>query len=519
MKIMKIKYNILMIALLLSFSSCNDWFDTYPQSETILEDYWQDENDVKSVVGSCYRAMNEVGFMERLVVWGESRSDNVIKGASDNTDLDRILNLTLNSTNPYTSWGDFYKTINYCNTVIYYAPTVREKDPNFTEGQLRAYLAEAKGVRALCYFTLVRTFRDIPFITEPTIDDSQSFEVPQSDPDEIINYLINDLKEIESSAVMEFDDNAHDKGRITRKTIWALIADMALWMNDYDTCISYCDKIISSGNNLTLDTSLNFYYNIFVLGNSNESLFELQFNSLLNYAVFEAYSSVSGYGRSGQNVYRLSAFDFVNKTTLFNSTDLRAKDFFIPIQNDGFFSIIKYVGYRQRINSTGTINLSDYTAMPCFSWIFYRLSDAYLMKAEALVERGSQSDLEAAFDLVSLVFDRANPELGSGSLSFSQYGSQLLMRNLVFDERQREFLFEGKRYFDLLRRIKREGTTRNVIGTYLIRKYTDLDQATVLSKINDKDAIYMPINNDELKRNTLLVQNPFYILSSDISKN
>ena len=51
-----------------------------PQSEMVTEDFWKDEQDVKSAVGACYRAMLEDGFMRRLIVWGELRSDNVING-------------------------------------------------------------------------------------------------------------------------------------------------------------------------------------------------------------------------------------------------------------------------------------------------------------------------------------------------------------------------------------------------------------------------------------------------------
>ncbi len=515
MKRIKFKYQIIIIGILLGLTSCSDWFDLHPQSETILEDYWKDENDVLSMVGSCYRGMTEISFMERLIVWGEVRSDDVLKGMNSNEDLDHFLTLTLNANNSYTSWSDFYKVINYCNTVIYYAPEVRKKDPNFTEGQLRAYIAEVKGIRALCYFTLVRTFRDIPFITEPVMDDSKSFEVPQSDPNVIIDYLIDDLKSVENNAITSYDKKAYDKGRITRKAIWALIADMALWRNDYETCITYCDKVTTQTPSLVLDKSLSFSKNIFSLALSDETIFELQFNtSLPNYTANEMYSIYGG-GRSGQNTFKLSSFDFLNQSNLFGSTDLRAKDYFMPIESDGYFPIMKYVGYRVRENS-GTVSRSDYTASNSYSWIFYRLPDIYLMKAEALVEKG---ELEPAFEMVTKTYDRANPELGTGSLQFDSYNSQALMRNLVFDERQREFLFEGKRYFDLLRRINREGTPANVVNTYLIRKYKSLDQATVQSKVSDLDALYMPINYNELKLNPLLVQNPFYVLSDEISKN
>lgn len=94
------------------------------------------------------------------------------------------------------------------------------------------------------------------------------------------------------------------------------------------------------------------------------------------------------------------------------------------------------------------------------------------------------------------------------------------MRELVFDERQREFLFEGKRYFDILRRINRDRTQfRNLISTYLLPKYSSLDQSTVSSKLSEINALYMPIKDSELRSNKLLKQNPFYKVSSSIEKN
>ncbi len=522
MKIKYIRTVISLIVLSLSLSGCGEWFDLRPQSETVHEEYWKDENDVKSMVGACYREMNEPAFIERLIVWGEVRSDNVLKGMNTSGDLTYIMNLALNASNSYTSWTDFYKVINYCNNVIYYAPGVRQIDPNFTEGQLRAYIAEAKGIRALCYFTLVRTFHDVPFITKPTVGDAQSFEVPQSTPEYIVDYLIQDLKDSENSAVSGYENKQYDKGRITQKSIRALIADMYLWKNDYNNCVAYCNKILNDQTTgLALEPSSVYNKNVFIEGNSKESIFELQFDSknISNYVSYEMYNSTSFGSRPGYNTYQLSSYDFANKTSLFGKTDLRGKDAFLPISTGAFFPIMKYVALRTE-NPTGTISVNDYqVSVTSPNWIFYRLSDIYLMKAEALVELGDQASLEEAFNMVSKTYDRANPDLGAGSLQFSSYNTQLLMRNLVFDERQREFLFEGKRYYDLLRRISREGTPANVVGTYLMKKYTVLDQATAQSRLSDINALYMPINANELKLNSLLVQNPFYAISSDIDKN
>ena len=526
-------YSISVVVFMTGFISCNDWFDLRPMSDTTLEDFWNDEKDVRGMVGACYRAMNEGGFVDRLMVWGEIRSDNVKKGrgagATQNAEITRILDLTLNASNPYATWTEYYRVINYCNIVIHYAPGVLDKDPNFSEAQLRAYLAEVKGIRALCYFTLVRTFRDIVFSTEPFIDDTQAFVAPQSDPDEVIRFLISDLKAVEDDATFEFLDLASDKGRITRKAIWSLIADMSLWIGKYDDCITYCDKVLrllttEMNHRLEIEKSpALYYYNIFVRGNSSESIFELQFEPSLIYGntvvhdmySIREYSSLlngSSYrGNDGQHE-RVTSFDFVNKIPLFRAADLRSKDFYMQPGITEYYPIVKYIGERNTSVERPTID--SYAFRPLRSWIFYRLPDIYLMKAEALVESGG--DLLEALLCVSVTYDRANPDLSENSL-----GERSLeeMRELVFEERQREFLFEGKRYFDLLRRVKRENSISN-IQSFLIRKYEGdgLNASTVRGKVSDIDALYMPIYENELKINPLLKQNPFYV-STSVIKN
>ena len=517
MKIIKSIYKNKLAAILMMVAfgctSCDDWFTIYPESETVLEDFWQDQNDVTSMVAACYRAMLEPAFMERVIVWGEVRSDNVLKGSGSNDNVNRFLDLQLTASNPYTQWGEFYKVINYCNTVIHYAPQVHEKDPNYTEAQLLNHIAEVKTIRALCYFILVRTFRDIPFIIDPSIDDTKSYSVAQENPKKVLEYLINDLKQVKAQDA--FQNQYYDKGRVTQKAVWALIADMALWMNDYETCIEYCTKA-ENVPGLELDLSQNFNSNVFIRANSKESVFELQFsNTLPNYVATEMYSHNTSLGRTSDDRV-LSSYDF-SKTSplLFSTTDMRGKDFYRPRDDNGLYPIIKYMGYRTRYDSDES---SVYIYSSCQKWIFYRLSDVYLMKAEALTERGGGNDLEEAFNYVCRTYNRANPDR-TVSLLYADYASQTAMRQLVFDERQREFVFEGKRYYDLIRKIEREENLTSIVGTYLVsRKYVHLDQSTIRSKLNDINALYMPIHTDELKANSLLVQNPFYDISS-VAKN
>ena len=80
--------------------------------------------------------------------------------------------------------------------------------------------------------------------------------------------------------------------------------------------------------------------------------------------------------------------------------------------------------------------------------------------------------------------------------------------NLVGDERRRELLFEGKRFYDLLRRARREGNTTYVSGK-ISSKYTS-NSAAMGIKMAMIEFLYMPYYHDELERNPLLIQNPAY---------
>lgn len=503
----------------LAMTSCDSFFDIKPESELTSDDFWKSKSDVESSVAACYRALQEPDVMERFIVWGEVRSDNVLRGYNCNEAIGNILKLNVDATNGYTYWGHIYTAINYCNTVIKNAPEVTERDPNFKQSELRAYLAEAKTLRALCYFYLVRTFKDVPFITEPYSDTSRPFQVAQTDGDTILKTLLEDLESVANQAKATYSTTSNTKGHITQKAAWALMADMYLWLNDYNHCIDCCDKVLNTKTNpLQLEPASSYNQNVFGTGNSKESIFELQFNTdTPNYVVNEMYNTTGG-----RNSYsHLSALQFSNYETFIDrNSDKRFNDAMFGSTSATTIPIKKYVAYRKENTSNNNVSENDYIDNAnTQNWIFYRLSDIFLMKAEALTERNGEGDLQEAYKMVCKTYDRANPSKATGSLEFAKYSQQATMRNLVFDERQREFLFEGKRYFDLLRRARREGTTQNIVQTYLMRKYSTLDQTTVTTRLSSIDALYMPINKDELKLNSLLKQNPFYKTTSGVEKN
>ena len=118
-----------------------------------------------------------------------------------------------------------------------------------------------------------------------------------------------------------------------------------------------------------------------------------------------------------------------------------------------------------------------------------------------------------AFNYVKEVFRRSNPwayykgntTAASDTLKTKMFMEKNKMESLVMAERQREFLCEGKRWFDLVRYAQRRGDTRDMLSL-LCRKYTG-NQKAVQAKLADMQSLFSPVYEEELKANYLLYQN------------
>ena len=198
-----------------------------------------------------YAALESSDRINRMAAWGEFRSDNILYGA-DNTDssddLSKFINENINENNELTTYLCFYKAINYANTVLHFAPEVHDKDPNYRGSQLKAHEAEAIGIRTLCYWYLMRAFKDVPYVTLPSIDDTHDFFVGQTPFNQVLDSLIYDLDKVKDYAPIHYSsklDNQSNSSRFTRSALYAMLADMYLWKQDWDKCIECCEFVDS----------------------------------------------------------------------------------------------------------------------------------------------------------------------------------------------------------------------------------------------------------------------------------
>ena len=538
-------------------TSCSDFLDILPMNDVVLENYWTEKADVTSVMNSCYETLESSDALIRYSVWGEMRSDNIRIGANVPNEINEILKENLLPSNPYCNWSKFYECINRCNTVCHYAPEVQAIDPNYTEDEMRANVAEATTLRALCYFYLIRTFRDVPYSTEPSIDDSQEYILPATPFNAVLDSLIQDLESVKDDAVrryfVEESPNAYqNSSRITRWAVYALLSDLYLWRGDWDKAIAYCDRVIDYkrqvyeemleryGNVSDIDfidsipmilekpvgstVCGNSYNEIFGEGNSFESIFELYFSSSQS----QKNQLVSTYYMNNNSTMgRISCPDFICKdvatgqNALFKRTDGRVYAATALVNSS--YAITKYTLHSVSFDTKNVSNEKDLKLVSqqgtgsSANWIFYRLSDMLLIKAEALIERAQQGDWDKAFELIDIVNKRANDAVNgnrSSTLKKSDYiDTKAAMEQLVLEERHREFLFEGKRWFDLVRFARRDGDNVRLIEL-ASRKYIENVNAIKI-KLADPNIIYFPYAKSELKVNPLLKQNPAFTTGED----
>lgn len=498
--------SVLLLLLLISASSCKKWLDLKPQDGIVREEFWQTKEQVDAAVTGIYSSLlmhstrsstisnNSIAPVELFFLWGEARTDMVAPGFAASADEIDFVNMNIQPNNIFVNWRTIYQTINYCNTVIELAPAVLQKDNTFSQEHLNRALGEAKAIRALMYFYLARTFRDVPLKLDATISDENIQPIAKSSADTVLAQVVKDLKEAEMGLPMTYGNIDTDKGRVTRYTVNAILADVYLWLEKYTECQAECDKIINSNRFGLIGGGQNLFNELFLEGNSSESIFELQFDvQKLNPFYFMHHPTVRRWGAAPHLMDQVYGVDLVNTEPLEdlrgNNTSLRSTD----------NTIWKYIG----ANNTGnSIRPADQSYA---HWIFYRYADVLLMKAEAINQL--DQPLEAS-RIVKVIRERANAFDFNGTMDSTSKGG---MEEYILQERQREFAFEGKRWYDVLRNTKRNNYQNLVYMMNMVATSIPADrQQAAFNKVRDYNSHYLPIFLYELQTNKLLVQNPFY---------
>lgn len=472
--------------MLLLFVSCNK-LDENPDSIITVSQFYKTQSDAISAVSAVYSALNTDAagdfpmYGRNLnLLTGNGSDDQIFSPSNTNTDVRALGTTTYVPANDRIkkNWQQHYFGISRANVAIDNIPNI---DFDTT---LRARLVrEAKFIRALLYFNIVRFWGDAPLILhDPTSIDVNAQKVKRVSKDSLYAQIIADLTE---ATLLPSAYTGANIGRASAGAAHALLAKVYVTRRNWSSALTEINTVINGGYGYDLFSN---YLDAFqqATKNGKEHIFSVQFGTNLG-----AKNSTQSLSSGNFSSFNTAVYpgDLPSDSTLYQlfaeNDTRRAVTFFTSLYNAATGKYVTFTPARLAKFIDYSITPLTNQAQSGINFPVIRYADILLLQAEVLNEiSGPSADAYAA---INRVRNRAN--IGDLTAGLNQPD----FREAIFLERRKEFIQEGMRWFDLARRG----------GTYLydaLKKYQDKTGAAV------KDTLF-PIPQSERDINSELTQN------------
>ncbi|WP_205943621.1 RagB/SusD family nutrient uptake outer membrane protein [Pedobacter cryophilus] len=436
------------VIVLLSASSCNkDFLELAPVSQQNGSNFYKTSEDIKNALSAAYGGLQYGGlYYSSMHIIGDLRSDNTEitnpNAGADQQAVDNFTNLPTNSISS-TTWAGHYQAIQSANIVIEKIEAVS------MDATLKArYTGEAKFLRALMYFNLVRIFGDVPLVTKVINNPEEGYDYGRETVANVYVQITADLTAAEAS--LPFEYTGADIGRATKGAAMSLLGKVYLTQKNWSLAASKLKEVIdqtASNKYLLLPT----YAGVFGVANENnrESIFEVQFKRAATgegspftnqFAPIGSGTAVVSIGNPlGQNIPTANMNSAYEANDARKAVSLRTS-YVLGANTVNHNYVVKYAG-------TPAANLDSDN-----NWIVLRYADVLLMYAEALNEQGYVAD-GPAFIYLNQIRTRAGLPIKTSNNANAalRVADQAAFKLAVEQERRVELAFEGHRWFDLVR--------------------------------------------------------------------
>lgn len=447
-------------------TSCGDsFFDLEPASSVTIDKVYKTASDYNVAVVGCYsKLQSQVNFYTECC---EFRSDNLslsapTSGTQDRYDIDHFVEKPSNGILS-SYWANFNNNVYRCNLLL-----DQIDGANFADNLKKQYKGEAMFIRALNYFNMYRIWGGVP-ATKHVVSAAEALKIARYSDEQMFDLIAGDLKEIVDNNYLPDSYSSADMGRATSGAAKALLGKVYLTFHKWTEARDILAQLIGK---YQLVTPISQVFNVDNKDN-NEIIFAVHFNK-----------EVEGEGHSyWYNI--TNASDETNQSSSLINT--------YPA-GDTRKDLVTYV---KAANNVYLMNKFYDTKSSTFNvvgndQILLRYADVLLMYAEALNEIGyDASEGSLALKCLNEVRERA----GISDLTAKQLNSQEKFRKGILVERQREFPYEGQRWFDLVRM----GFAKSVMAENGV-------------EINDYQLLF-PIPQQEIEKvgdTSILWQNPGY---------
>ncbi|MEO8238189.1 MAG: RagB/SusD family nutrient uptake outer membrane protein [Flavobacterium sp.] len=485
------------ITLILSaalFVSCTE-LEVTPTSFVTEDNYFKSQDDAVASVTAVYASLSldpgeQSLFGRNLYFLTDMASDYASAGVSaTNPQVRALSSLTHDATSDrvQVAWRQIYAGINRANVSIDNIPKVSGNEVVKTR-----LINEAKFIRGLLYFQAVRLWGGVPIVLhEPTSIQLESLKSRRATVDEVYAQIISDLTAAES---LPSTYGTADTGRATSGAAKAILTKVYLTRKDWANAILKANEVINGGYGYALFENFGDIFNK-TKKNGKEHIFSVQFES-----------NQAGNGSSGST---FQATSFTGFTATEPADIISDVALFYDIYAAG--DTRRDVSYKKQLLNPATGTLYTFPK-PIFSkyldltnlatpsnvainFPLIRYADILLSLAEAINEQGAPT--AEAYEAINQVRRRAfGKPINTPDPTVDLSGlTQATFRAAIQEERKKEFVQEGQRWFDLVR-----------WGTLV----TEIKKVTAKNSVSERNTLY-PIPQSERNIDPVgLPQNPGY---------
>jgi len=516
MKIIKIL--LLLLSCTINLVSCD--MDVKPENAVTFENYFRTDKDLQTFLYSIQDAYRG------SIVFKPQAIPQILSFVYDKLDAYQKTQLewTVSDFTPMhasTNWSGIYTIISLCNTLneSIEKANISKDRKNYYYGQIHFY-------RAIAYFKLaeiwgecpiIKSSRTITSLAKSSIEDVLSYSQEEINKAIDLLPLGGELKDASGKSVI-------GKEIPSKEIAYALKTDIYMWSASVlknnelcETVISSSTKIIENFNYQLENSPENVCKNVINgNGNSSESIFVISFNhseATFNFPLVATYFVTYPLNpKAGRGDVKHAAAAILQSTVnnlypgewigtakngIFKG-DRRRLSYFYKMddiaENDSLNNFTLGYAYPYKFRNvelqTSSWNLGQFRNFSCDANI-YRLSEIILLRAEAYARLG-KNDLAIA-DL-NKIRRRA---YGDNSADYKSSEGDL--RYAIFKEREKEFLFEERRYFDVVR------------NGYWKTELSDFHKDHMTQADVDDGALYMPVGQGAFENNTLMTQNKYWL--------
>ena len=476
-------------------ASCN-FLDKQPLTTLTPNNFFASATDAEASLTAAYDALQGTGaYGQDLNVMGEMPSDNCTSTNGDVNAMDKIIWVSTTS-QVNNVYQQAYIGINRANIVLKYVPTVSMTDTV----RRRQITGEARFIRALCYFNLVRAYGGVPLRTTPVESGAPAdVNLARATSDQVYAQVVADLTTAATQMPLS------NTNRATQNSANALLARVQLTQRNWTAAQAAAQKVIAAGG--TLNSSFNALYP--AENKSAESLFEIQYagnadgGNILPDLMLPSPLATYSFPKFNIPTRELITYaDTVNDLRWAFAGNVTAASGALVGRNHASYidgkpgpsgnnNDVGPFAYKWRSLGNG-FNSTDNTYV-------LRYAEVLLNYAEASNEQsGPSGDALAKLNQV-----RQRAGLAPLTLASPQALTKQALRNEIDRQRRLEMAFEGERWFDLLRYARH--TIADATAQHAV---TALDIIQQQRQARDANYLLFPIPQNELYTNPLIQQNP-----------